>query len=509
MKKIKPIIISVICITLMSSILVGCGAAASIRKMKTTAGDYTLILSGEEQRDVDMKADGTGYTIYDGENKDNVIIDATYLDTNVYKVPTAFSEEIVNGVKYIRYSDNTNTYYVTHLGQFGADIGILFTTNIGEESEMQYIKFKGKPIEGCKISIYDYIDTNGYTAGNSTETSLNENSDSNNTENNSAVIEDDSTVINDGSTVIDGGTVISFTDGDSFNSPIELTEIDLYNTSAEAGTDDLSVLAGKCKLYITDDENTMLYTYKFNASDYTPSAFINVLADKVKSETGEAAPVTINQEGCYLTGISDNRLELVFATEGIKGETVALELATVDTDNSINIMNSIIDKLLSSGITKATSRTDYSNNNIEQDDSSYNNTTVTSDTVTRVRKDAPSSYDVTYECEYFTVYNNGKYEIEIYDDPISVKEYYAEARDTGSCSIWDGIYEITNKFEVSPNGYTFTVIEKKSLSDIDGLGDMYSYSLISNNSAYCVDIDENEFNKIDSNTIESLLKDFF
>ena len=44
----------------MSSILIGCGAAASIRKMKTTAGDYTLVFSGEEQRDVDMKADGTG-----------------------------------------------------------------------------------------------------------------------------------------------------------------------------------------------------------------------------------------------------------------------------------------------------------------------------------------------------------------------------------------------------------------------------------------------------------------
>lgn len=501
----------------MSSILVGCGAAASIRKMKTTAGDYTLIFSGEEQRDVDMKADGTGYTIYDGENKDNVIIDATYLDTNVYKVPTAFSEEIVNGVKYIKYSDNANTYYVTHLGQFGADIGIMFTTDIGKESEMQYIKLKGKPIEGCKISIYDYIDTNGYTADNSTETSLNENSDSNDI-NDTSVTNDtkDNSVINDNNTIVDNNKVICFTDGDSFSSPIELTEIDLYNTSEEDGTTDLAALAGKCKVYITPDENTMLYTYKLSSTEYTPSTFVNAIADKIKAETGEDAPVTINQEGYYLNGMSDNRLDLVFATEGIKDETVALELITVDADNSTNTMNSIIDCLLSSGITKATSRYD-SDSNMSQDNSSPTSNSTTNDSTTNSsttsnstvqnRKQPPTSYEITYECEYFTTYNNGSYEVEIYDNPISVEDYYAEARDTGKCAIWDGIYEITDKFDVSVNGYNFTVIEKRSLdSDI---GDMYSYSLISNNSIYCVDIEENELNKIDSNTIESLLKDFF
>ena len=170
-----------------------------------------------------------------------------------------------------------------------------------------------------------------------------------------------------------------------------------------------------CTMYtinIPDSE----YKYLITATTNHDVAYTE-LADAVANELKESYNVTpfidIHDEGTYITGILEDRVMLTFiANDNNSGTTYSLRLDTDDSDNCIDILNSIIDDFLASGITDNEYRTEYGekvdSGNRGNDDSSK----VEPITEGFPKINVPSDYKCTYSSEYTLSYENeDKYSI--------------------------------------------------------------------------------------------------
>lgn len=196
---------------------------------------------------------------------------------------------------------------------------------------------------------------------------------------------------------------ISFLNGNKF----ECSEYDvvLYNY-------DTTIPCTMYTINIPDSE----YKYLITATTNHDVAYTE-LADAVANELKESYNVTpfidIHDEGAYITGILEDRVMLTFiANDNNSGTTYSLRLDTDDSDNCIDILNSIIDDFLASGITDNEYRTEYGekvdSGNRGNDDSSK----VEPITEGFPKINVPSDYKCTYSSEYTLSYENeDKYSI--------------------------------------------------------------------------------------------------
>lgn len=168
-------------------------------------------------------------------------------------------------------------------------------------------------------------------------------------------------------------------------------------------------------------KDTQSFLEPVSTTDISVSDAASTMADNMKADSGEAAVIDVHDEGTYITGLFQDNFDLVFLAEGDDGTTYILNLLTSDTENAIDIMNSVISDFLASDITSATGRTAYGEPVDEENDADGANTSDAGATsaggedasanaaVFDKSYKVPSGYDCEYTCEFFDTYGNGDY----------------------------------------------------------------------------------------------------
>lgn len=142
-------------------------------------------------------------------------------------------------------------------------------------------------------------------------------------------------------------------------------------------------------------------------SDMDASTAAQTMADNLKATSGEAPVVDYHSEGIYITGLYEKQIMLCFLADGANG-TYIMSMRTVDTENSIDIFNSVISDFLAGGATDASVRTEYGqpveSGNVEGTE----NEELTPNEGTYYN--IPEGYKCTYTCEFFDIFENDDYE---------------------------------------------------------------------------------------------------
>lgn len=138
-------------------------------------------------------------------------------------------------------------------------------------------------------------------------------------------------------------------------------------------------------------------------TDYPASEFAESMSELMKENSGEVPFVDYHKEGIYITGIMEDLLMLSFIREDGEGQTYLLTVYTMDTDNALDITNSIISDFLASGIAGYAARTEYGE-------------AITELNTDELYYTIPDGYSCTYTCEYFSYFDNGEYQATLYED---------------------------------------------------------------------------------------------
>lgn len=138
-------------------------------------------------------------------------------------------------------------------------------------------------------------------------------------------------------------------------------------------------------------------------TDYPASEFAESMSELMKENSGEVPFVDYHEEGIYITGIMEDLLMLSFIREDGEGQTYLLTVYTMDTDNALDITNSIISDFLASGIAGYAARTEYGE-------------AITELNTDELYYTIPDGYSCTYTCEYFSYFDNGEYQATLYED---------------------------------------------------------------------------------------------
>ncbi len=138
-------------------------------------------------------------------------------------------------------------------------------------------------------------------------------------------------------------------------------------------------------------------------TDYPASEFAESMSELMKENSGEVPFVDYHEEGIYITGIMEDLLMLSFIREDGEGQTYLLTVYTMDTDNALDITNSIVSDFLASGIAGYAARTEYGE-------------AITELNTDELYYTIPDGYSCTYTCEYFSYFDNGEYQATLYED---------------------------------------------------------------------------------------------
>lgn len=314
-------------------------------------------------------------------------------------------------------------YGFTYLADCGMNVGLVLEADDVESYKL--LSFKGEAIEGSSSDINYYL-------GNPQTTTTAD-----------IPVPEESTTVSQSSS--DVTTVppteekweIVFANGIGFNS--SKYQLNLVPPNEDTGRNTYGVITGEEVLNV-------LETAVKQGTNYTDTA--SQLAEVLKNNSGETPVTDIHEEGAYITGIYDGMFVLVFIADGTDGLTYMMSLYTVDTQNSIDIFNSIIDDFLASGITAYNVRTEYGQpvdnsgdnedtDNGEADYTDYNNDPESSmdvpDSIT-----IPNGYECTYKSEYTISFGNGEMDISFNAQPD--EEFRSFLR--GETDTYYGVYQM-------------------------------------------------------------------
>ena len=488
---------------LISSMLVGCNI-----EFKGITKSYTydietndkVKVSCETKNGLTLSQDGSSF-ILTNEDKEDVngvfltqdmyeyLIEGIYSAPDDYNVKKDTNNTLVENEKIKVYSfneDEDEYYSIFWLPDSSTGVKLDCDTKNAEdniEKALDCITFEvvEKEEKGIDDPAKDIINS---LKENDEENDDKENveDESNEDENidNNVDVEDENISTNNNIPTNQNGNVFSFVNGE-------------YFISNNSGYTEQKAEKDTYKIYMSADQKNVIEL--FIIDDYKTS--IETLGTQLKDLYGSTPMYTYNEEGAYLTSMTDSALVLAFSTAGVGEYDYLISLSTVDTDNCQNIMYQFVDDLLASGLTVETDRIKYetttpnTNNNID--------TNTTNESVSNGYWTTPSDYSTIYECEYFVSYNNPKYEVTMHYEPDDdLVEYVNGDTDT----IFTGIYSQVKMAEETINGQKWYIFE--GLSD----GGYYYYHAIDSTKTMYMEIDENLGNELTNNELKDIIGSF-
>lgn len=131
--------------TLLVLTLTACAASSYTYTIKTSVGNFKVKVSGDKVLTLEMKSDGTGFTVYDDGAS---FMEGIFVNPESVKVGSDYKAVTVNDTQYLLFQESDDVYdYVTHLGVYGADIGLAIQT--AEVDNINYLTLSGKGIKGA------------------------------------------------------------------------------------------------------------------------------------------------------------------------------------------------------------------------------------------------------------------------------------------------------------------------------------------------------------------------
>lgn len=389
-------------------------------------------------------------------NKDKeAVLFGGVVDEEAYKMLTSAMKEVrtINGRDFFVSATGGGEYDAfSYMADCGLNAGLVLETS--DEELFKIIAFDGTPIEGSSSDIYYYQGKTEETTAASTVETVETLPDETITE--PAAPSDDE---------------IAFSDGSSF----KLTS---YDFTHESG-----------------------YTYRIVGSDSYLEAgiFENISAaeagDAIKKalqdNSGIAPVVDIHDEGIYITGILNQQFDLAFVRDGGKGIVYCLNLITVDTENSLEIMNSIVDDFLASGIAGEAERTVYG------EPVGGSETSAVAAPEGDLYYTVPAGFECYYSCEYFNSYSGEDMNITFNFSPDAYIKDYLDGKTTD----YLGIYELKTIKEFDSSYGKITVIEGASDS-------IYKYYAVSEDGVFNVDFAHSYGYAVSADDCEAFLKKF-
>lgn len=430
---------------------------------KMVTYNYTLPGYGEMQIHVDTSeghtfemVEGTsGFQVKDADG--NVALTGVITDKDQYKMFTAYANDdyVINGRPFYGL---VNEYGSLDLYSYVADCGIDggLILEATDEKLFRLVAFRGTPIEGAldqasyKGNIEDYED----------------------------VTEDEENL--DFEKLFDEDTV-GFANGYVF----DLTEQKIeyhegYYFKIEGSE---SVL----ETSITDE--------------YSAAEAADIMVESLKADSGETPIMDVHSEGIYITGLYDDAFILCFLADG-EDVTYILSLRTVDVDNGINIVNSIISDFLRGDATDASVRTEYGQPVEELEDDLLDDLAdadSTSDDEYKPHTDKyykiPSGYTCIYSCDYFDSFAGDEYEYTFNFDADEDLLAFAQGKGTKYLD-----YELKKVSEIDSS-------YGKIIICMHGNDGYYRYHALNEDGTVAIDFNSAYSDEIDKKTCEKLIKD--
>lgn len=434
-------------------------------KNKYTMMNYTYSLDGYGKMVIYIDTtDGYSFELVENSanfkvlNKDKeAVLFGGVVDEENYKLMTTGMKEVrnINGRDFFASETSGGEYDAfSYMADCGLNAGLVLETS--DRELFKIIAFDGTPLEGSSSDIYYYQGKKAETTPTETEISL---PDETITETEPVEASDEE---------------IAFADGKSF----KLTR---YDFTHESG-----------------------YTYRIVGSDSYLEAgiFENITASEagdavtkaLQDNSGVTPVVDIHDEGIYITGILNQQFDLAFIKDGGNGVVYCLNLITADKENSLEIMNSIVDDFLASGIAGDSERTAYG----EPVDGSE---TVTETTVAAPEGDfyynVPAGYECTFTCEYFNSYSGDDMNITFNFSPDTYIQDYLD----GKTKDYLGVYDLKTIKEFDSSFGKITVIEGVS-------GTVYNYYAVSEDGVFNADFTYSYGLSLSADECEAFLKKF-
>ena len=420
-------------------------------------GKMVIYLDTTDGYSLEMVENSANFKVLN-EDKEAVLFGGV-VDENAYKVFTSAMKEVrtINGRDFFVSEAGNGEYDAfSYMADCGLNAGLVLETN--DEELFKIIAFDGTPIEGSSSDIY-------YYQGKAEETTA-------------ATVETSET-LHDGTTTEpaapsdNSDKEIAFSDGKSF----KLTN---YDFTHESG-----------------------YTYRIVGSDSYLEAGIfenmsaseagDAIAKALEENSGITPVVDIHDEGIYITGILNQQFDLAFIRDGGKGIVYCLNLITVDKENSLEIMNSIVDDFLASGIAGEAERTVYGQPVGESETAVETEAAPQGDLYYIV----PSGFECYYSCEYFNSYNGEDMNITFNFSPDAYIKDYLDGKTTD----YLGIYELKTIKEFDSSYGKITVIEGTSNS-------IYTYYAASEDGVFNVEFSHSYGYAVSGDDCEAFLKKF-
>lgn len=389
-------------------------------------------------------------------NKDKeAVLFGGVVDEEAYKMLTSAMKEVrtINGRDFFVSEAGSGEYDAfSYMADCGLNAGLVLETN--DEELFKIIAFDGTPIEGSSSDIYYYQGkTEETTAATAVETSE---------------TLPDETITEPAESSDDE---IAFSDGKSF----KLTS---YDFTHESG-----------------------YTYRIVGSDSYLEAGIfenisaseagDAIAKALEENSGITPVVDVHDEGIYITGILDQQFDLAFIRDGGKGIVYCLNLITVDTENSLDIMNSIVDDFLASGIAEEAERTVYG------EPVGGSETSAVAAPEGDLYYTVPAGFECYYSCEYFNSYSGEDMNISFNFSPDAYIKDYLDGKTTD----YLGIYQLKTIKEFDSSYGKITVIEGASDS-------IYKYYAVSEDGVFNAEFSHSYGYAVSADDCEAFLKNF-
>lgn len=387
-------------------------------------GEVQLILDTSLGHGFELDGQTNTITITDKEGQTAVL--GHLVSQEQYSQITALYNGLeirnINNRDYAVIFDSSVNRYIsfTYLADCGLNAGLMLEAD--DDDSFKYLAFTGKALEGSSADIQHYLGT-----------------------------PQDSAVL-----PAPGGEAwdVTFASGKGFNTT--KYKVNLYDINSNNGAATYEVA--------TDNSDVQNILEAVVRSDTSYKEVASALADILRERSGETPLLDIHEEGAYITGINNGMLALVFTADGTDGLTYVMSLYSTDTDNCIDILNSIIDDFLASDITSCSARTEYG----EQAGSSSEATPDASQGGASAGPDGfpaftvPEGFSSTYEGSFLVSYTNGEVNISIYSES---DDEFLRFLD-GETDNYYGVYQMSEIGSCDLAGYDEVVIAEGATGDI-------------------------------------------
>lgn len=260
----------------------------------------------------------------------------------------------------------------TYLADCGLDVGLMMEGS-GNDA-FQYLAFSGEALPNGSADIHHYL---GTPAQDNEEPQQPQSEDT---------------------------WEITFTNEKGFDA--SKYDLKLVDTDIFSSVNSYEVQTGSY-----DTQNILEAALRF---DTTATELAASLTENIKTSSGVTPVLDIHEEGVYLTGLYEGMITLAFITDGADSTTYVLCLYSSDTENCIDILNSIIDDFLASGIVESSGRTAYGELVKTPDSESGSSDGTPAGGGNLPGLTVPAGYSLTYEGEFLISYGNDTTDISFY-----------------------------------------------------------------------------------------------